>query len=128
MRNLRVILPTGHTLRATGYEDASKIILMGDSAGKTRILNAEFTAPDEAYNAVRYSWDTVTSPDGSYEIKATKGADAESITVRTDNTAPVITTNLQEISYKGIHTINAEEKKQLCLPLSRKTHTCLPIF
>ena len=126
LKNLRLLLPNGQTLRASEckgenidyktngslspdkYQDPDKIINMGDSSGTIEILNATFKVDDDAYTAIRYNWNTKDSADGSHNILATSGDKiTTSAQVVVDNTAPEITTNMEDKEYKGEFTIEA---------------------
>ena len=106
VKNIRLVLPDGRTLRAKGYENPETIINMGDSAGKTEILHAEFTAPDASYQAIRYDVDTKKLTDGAHIFTAAEGTEERSLTVQVDNTPAVITSNIAmgEVC-KGTYTI-----------------------
>lgn len=98
VRNIRLILPNGYTLRAEGFEDPNKIILMGDSAGKIEILEAKFTLTDEMYNAIGTLIDTTELEDGTYELSSGKKDSAEltKINLHVDNNGPEININIED--------------------------------
>ncbi|WHH58662.1 S-layer homology domain-containing protein [Petroclostridium sp. X23] len=107
IRNLRLILPDGQELRPEGYEDADAIIQMGDSSGKNDYIDCKFTLPENAFKTVRYRWDTTDVSDGQHVISADDGTNSVQSIVTVDNTAPVISTNIEEKEYKGVFTITA---------------------
>lgn len=109
VRNLRLILPDGRTLRPTGYEDAAENIAMGDSTGKHDLLDAVFTVPEDAYTARAVAWDTTGVTDGEHLLTGTDDAgNTVERTVVVDNTAPVITSGLEDgATYQGEFTIDA---------------------
>jgi hypothetical protein len=107
VKNIRLILPDGRELRCTGYEDPNKLINMGDSAGKSEVLDCNFNVPDDAYKAVEYQWDTTKVSDGNYSISAVDGSNSAAASIKVDNTAPEITTNMISKQYKGDFSIEA---------------------
>ncbi|WP_304272172.1 metallophosphoesterase, partial [Pseudoglutamicibacter cumminsii] len=110
VRNVRLVLPDGRTLRAPGWDDPAKIIQMGDSSGKVEVLEALFTIPEDAYNAQAAQWDSTTVEDGEHTVCGTD-ANGERVerTVKVDNTAPAITTSVKDGEEKrGAFTIDFE--------------------
>lgn len=106
VKNIRLVLPDGRTLRAEGYENPETIINMGDSAGKIEILHAKFTAPDAAYQAIRYDVDTNTLADGEHVFTAKAGGEERRLTVHVDNTPAEIISNITDGEVcKGTYTI-----------------------
>lgn len=106
VKNIRLLLPDGRTLRAEGYENPETIINMGDSAGKIEILHAKFTAPDVSYQAIRYDVDTNKLEDGEHVFIAKAGAEERKLTVKVDNTPAEIISNITEGEVcKGTYTI-----------------------
>lgn len=106
VKNIRLVLPDGRTLRAKGYENPETIINMGDSAGKIEILHAKFTAPDAAYQAIRYDVDTNTLADGEHVFTAKAGEEERRLTVHVDNTPAEIISNITDGEVcKGTYTI-----------------------
>ncbi|WP_216554826.1 immunoglobulin-like domain-containing protein [Roseburia sp. MSJ-14] len=106
VKNIRLVLPDGRTLRAKGYENPETIINMGDSAGKIEILHAKFTAPDAAYQAIRYDVDTNTLADGEHVFTAKDGGEERRLTVHVDNTPAEIISNITDGEVcKGTYTI-----------------------
>lgn len=69
-----------------------KEINMGDGTSKVEILYATFELDDQNFNALRYDLDTTTLKDGIHSV--TSGS--KTITFVSDNTAPVIETNINE--------------------------------
>lgn len=114
VKNVRLILPDGRVLRCSGYTEPEKVIDMGDSTGKLEILDCNFTIPDDAYKALNYQWDTTTLKDGAgYNITANADKNTASADVKIDNTAPAITTNMQEKEYKGNFSIEASAADEI---------------
>ncbi|WP_314104320.1 lamin tail domain-containing protein, partial [uncultured Frigoribacterium sp.] len=104
VQNLRLVLPDGRTLRPAGYDDPSRVLQMGDSAGKLDFFDAVFTVPDDAFGALSHQWDTTAVGDGPHVVAARGAGGAESIsrTVLVDNTAPAITTDVEQgAEYRG---------------------------
>lgn len=108
VKNIRLVLPDGTTLRPAGYDDPEQNINMGDSSGKVEILNAVFNLDDSLFPAVRYAVDTTTLSDGTHELVAAQGDQQQTVSFVVDNTAPDITTNMAETLYKGNFTIEAQ--------------------
>ncbi|CAN5404247.1 lamin tail domain-containing protein [soil metagenome] len=108
IKNLRLVLPDGRVLRPAGYEDPDRVLAMGDSAGKNDFVDAPFTLPDDAYTSLANTWDTTAAADGAHVIAAISGADEVSRTVVVDNTAPSLTTDLEDgRHYRGDFVIDA---------------------
>lgn len=117
--NIRLILPDGTTLRGTakGYDlnndsmdvdissNTSKWLSMGDSGGTYEMLECTFEIPEDKYNAKQYIFDTTAVSDGEHLIEASCEGNSKSLKVQVDNTAPEITTNIEEKQYKGEFTI-----------------------
>jgi hypothetical protein len=102
IQNLRLVLPDGRALRPAGYDDPTRVLQMGDSAGKFDFYDAVFTIPDDAFGSVAHQWDTTTVADGAHVIGASAGELRVERTVNVDNTAPEVTTNmLAETEYRG---------------------------
>lgn len=96
IRNLRLILPDGRTLRPAGHEDGTRWIPMGDSAGKNDAVHASFSLPEDAFSATAFDWDTTAVADGAHTISAQAAETTVTRTVIVDNTGPVITTSLED--------------------------------
>ncbi|HEX7352603.1 lamin tail domain-containing protein [Brachybacterium sp.] len=110
IRDLRLVLPDGRTLRPAGHEDPAEIIAMGDSAGKHDLLDAVFTLPEDAFTAQSITWDTTAVEDGEHLLTGTdeSGHSIERIVV-VDNTAPVITSGIEDgITYQGEFALGAD--------------------
>nr|WP_275436359.1 lamin tail domain-containing protein [Helcobacillus sp. ACRRO] len=97
VRNVRLILPDGRTLRAPGWDNPDTIIQMGDSAGKVDILNAKFDIPSDVFTARSADWDTTTVADGEHTVCGI-GPDGSRVerTVIVDNTGPEITSPIAD--------------------------------
>src|SRR5690606_25362278 len=107
IRGLRMILPDGRTLTPHGYDDPTRVLQMGDSAGKNDFFDARFAVPEDAFAAVTAEWDTTTREDGAATVtaRAAVGEDESasvSRTVQVDNTGPQVTTEIVDGSaYQG---------------------------
>ncbi|MET0304199.1 MAG: lamin tail domain-containing protein [Microbacteriaceae bacterium] len=112
---LRLVLPDGRTLTPQGYDDPTRILDMGDSAGKLDFYDARFTLPDDAFTALMHPWDTTAVADGTHVVSAIEagaaGADDEraDAAVEVDNTAPSITSTVVDgTPVKGEVVIDAQ--------------------
>lgn len=110
IRNVRLILADGTELRDPQYEDPSLVLDMGDSGRFLPIVYFNFTIPENKWNASSYRWNTASMPDGAHQVKVKNHNGLEhSVNVTTDNSGPVITTNMAEgQTYKGEFTIEAQ--------------------
>lgn len=109
VKNIRLILPDGKTLRAAGFEEPAKVISMGDSSGKIEILNAVFTVDDSSFNSLAYDFDTKSTEDGEHTVTAELNGETKTVKVNVDNTAPQVDCNIEDgKTYKGRFTISAD--------------------
>jgi hypothetical protein len=109
IKNVRLVLPDGRTLVPAGYDDPSRILNMGDSAGKLDFYDAVFTVPGDAFTAVGHAWDTTTTADGQHVVRAAAGDASVARSVLVDNTAPAITTDVEEGKrYQGEFSLDAD--------------------
>lgn len=120
LKNIRLVLPDGVTLRPVSYksvagigaiehtednwkpgvEDATEVngitseteINMGDGTSKTEILYVTFNAEATSLDALRYVLDTTTLSDGAHTVTSGQA----NATFIVDNTAPVITSTIEE--------------------------------
>ncbi|WP_229054336.1 lamin tail domain-containing protein [Aeromicrobium sp. Leaf350] len=93
---MRLILPDGRTLRPAGYDDPTRLVQMGDSAGKNDFYASVFDLGDDAFTAAAHDWDTTVVADGPHQVLATEGADSASAEVLVDNTAPTVTPSVED--------------------------------
>jgi hypothetical protein len=112
IKNLRLVLPDGRTIRPTGYTDPDAVLKMGDSAGTLDFYDAHFTIPSDAFSAISTTWDTTEASDGAHTITATASSDGHndvlSRTVIVDNTAPSVAATVSNgTEYRGPFTIDA---------------------
>lgn len=104
MKNPKLILADGTAIFDKRFTEKDVIYNVGDSSATALpTYTFEFDIPEQYFSAMKYEWDTTTLADGEYEIS--DGADY--ITVKVDNTAPIITPTIEEKSYKGPFTIDA---------------------
>ncbi|GAA1743823.1 lamin tail domain-containing protein [Aeromicrobium alkaliterrae] len=96
MSGMRLVLPDGRTLRPAGYDDPTRLIQMGDSAGKNDFYASVFDLGDDAFTAVAHDWDTTTVADGPHQVVATEGEDRAEAQVLVDNTAPAVTPSVED--------------------------------
>lgn len=116
IKNIRLVLPDGNTLRPAGYDNPEEVIKMGDSAGKIEILNAIFTPSEDSFNALRYNLDTTKIADGEHTLTGnlTSSNESEAVKFIVDNTAPEITTNIKDGEiYKGTNSITVDTYDKL---------------
>jgi LPXTG-motif cell wall-anchored protein len=108
VRNLRLILPDGRTLRpAEGY-NPDVYLPVGDSGSSKDYYQATFTVPDDAFTALAGPWDTTKVADGEHNVTATSPEGTAVADVTVDNTAPVISTEMEARLYQGEFTIDAD--------------------
>ena len=128
VRNIRLILPDGTTLRAESYVaelgkdvaekndktyqknyGVAENIKMGDSKNTVEILHVNFKPEDAAYNGIAYNLDTTKLPDGKVTISGSTGEQSQTVTVRVDNTAPAVQSNIENgQQYKGGNEIRVD--------------------
>ncbi|WP_185975738.1 metallophosphoesterase [Tessaracoccus rhinocerotis] len=108
VRNLRLVLPDGRTLRDAGFVDPATSLRMGDSAGKYEFYEATYAVPADAFSGLGHTWDTTAVADGPHHVLATRGADSATADVVVDNTAPSITASIADGStQKGEFVLDA---------------------
>lgn len=108
LRNVRLVLADGTILIDPTHGDPNQVYDMGDD-GTDRILeNFIFTVTDELASSQSYLWDTTTISDGEHVITVADSDEELQTTVLVDNTAPMITTTVEEgKEYKGAIEIDA---------------------
>jgi Calcineurin-like phosphoesterase/Lamin Tail Domain/LPXTG cell wall anchor motif len=109
IRNARLVLPDGTVLVDPAHSDPAKVYDMGDDGTYRPFEDFKFMI-DEAYTPSKtYKWDTTTVSDGQHVVKALDSDEDVSKTIVVDNTAPDITTNIEEgKEYKGAFTIDVD--------------------
>ena len=82
---------------------------MGDSKNTVEILHVNFKPEDAAYNGIAYNLDTTKLPDGKVTISGSTGEQSQTVTVRVDNTAPAVQSNIENgQQYKGGNEIRVD--------------------
>ena len=129
MMNPRLALPDGRVLTPSSCQAEGEVkplrdvVCPQDAAERINLTDndlvvfyATFTIPQDAFNSVAHTWDSTTVADGEHLITAASAADpasgaparAASRTILVDNTAPVITSDIEEAKqYRGPFTIDA---------------------
>ncbi|SFE19628.1 Fibronectin type III domain-containing protein [Paenibacillus catalpae] len=109
VRNVRLVFADGTEIFDERYKNRDTVIPMGDSAGKNPVVDFNFNISDELLASKAYALDTTKLSDGEHTIKVSHSEFGEKAAViKVDNTAPVITTSLQEgKEYRGPFTITA---------------------
>ncbi len=116
LRNIRMVLPNGRTLYAESYQakmglgavehdgldgepmvdvdvtSQEQQLNMGDGTSKYEILYVTFRLEETDFDAVRFQYDTALLEDGTHTVS--NGTDTISVIV--DNTAPEITSNIED--------------------------------
>lgn len=105
VKNLRLVLPDGRTLRSTEWADADQVIQMGDSTGKHDYIEGTFTLDDDDFSGVGFTWNTATVADGMHTITARSGDETLTRKVLVDNTAPTVSPSVTSDaeSEHGLH-------------------------
>lgn len=132
LKNVRMIMPDGETLYPVSYgakiglgsvehdnldneptkdvtsevTSQDKQLKMGDSTGKYEILYVTFQVPQKEFSAIRYLWNTKDATDGTHTISN----GSKEISVQVDNTAPEISTNIEDGKLYHKETITADAK------------------
>lgn len=131
LKNIRLILPDGTSLRGryTGVKGLGAVehtadnwhpdqpetldsyspqteIQMGDGTSKIEILYVTFDIPEASFDSLRYDLDTTKLSDGVHTLQTGQS----SIQLVVDNTAPEITTNMEDHAQYRKHTIEANAK------------------
>jgi Calcineurin-like phosphoesterase/Lamin Tail Domain len=113
IRNARLVLPDGTVIVDPAHSDPAKSYDMGDDGTYRPFEDFTFTIEEEFAPSKTYKWDTTAFADGEHTIQA-KDADEEvTSTIFVDNTAPEISTNMEEKDYKGPFTINVEAEDEI---------------
>lgn len=133
IQNIRMVLPNGKTVTPVSYQTKKGLgavehenmdavekvditiasqetpISMGDGTSKNEILYVTFALEDNDFEAVRYLWDTTQVQDGTYEISNGE----EAVRVIVDNTAPEISSNMENGATYHNGTIEVTAKDAL---------------
>ncbi|WP_413303471.1 lamin tail domain-containing protein [Bacillus sp. 1P10SD] len=114
IRNARLVLSDGTILRDPAKSDPNKTYDMGDDGTYRPFEDFTFTLTQGNAPSITYKWDTRKVSDGEHVIKVQDMDEEVSASVLVDNTAPVITTNLEEgKEYKGAFKITAEATDEI---------------
>ncbi|RAK19887.1 S-layer family protein [Anoxybacillus vitaminiphilus] len=114
IKNARLVLKDGTVLYDSNYADPEKEISVGDGVSSQETVDFTFTIPDEKFNAKAYVWDTTKAAEGTHIIQAADGQNKVMANVKVDNSAPMITSSVEEgKEYKGEFTIDAETKDEI---------------
>ncbi|MBP3039570.1 lamin tail domain-containing protein [Bacillaceae bacterium Marseille-Q3522] len=106
LRNVRLVLMDGTILRDPDFSDTDTVMGMND---KHPFEDFQFTITDELAHSKTYNWDTTTVVDGEHTITVSDMDEEKNVKVSVDNTAPVVTTNLEEgKEYKGAFEIQVD--------------------
>lgn len=91
-------LPNGHKIAPSNGIDPNKDYEMGNMGGKDGLdtLDISFTVPAGQLTGMAYQWNTRETWDGAHTLKFYTTEAIEEVPVRVDNTAPVLSLNLQE--------------------------------
>ena len=133
IRNIRLVLPNGRTLTPESYQakkglgavehanmdDVEKMdlniptqstnISMGDGTSKYEIVYANFKLGTSDFEAIRYMWDTTQAADGTHSL----ANETTTISLLVDNTAPKITTNIEDQAVYKKETIRVNATDEL---------------
>ncbi|CAM3298279.1 S-layer-like y domain-containing protein [Paenibacillus lupini] len=109
VRNVRLVFADGTEIFDERYKNRDTVIPMGDSAGKNPVVDFNFNISDELLASKAYALDTTKLSDGEHTVKVSHSVAGEKTAiVKVDNTAPVITSSLDEgKEYRGPFTIDA---------------------
>ncbi|MBP3963430.1 S-layer homology domain-containing protein [Paenibacillus lignilyticus] len=109
VRNVRLVFADGTEIFDERYKNRDTVIPMGDSAGKFPVMDFNFVITDALLASKAYALDTTKLPDGEHAITVGHSQLGEkTVTVKVDNTAPTITTSMEEGKlYRGPFTIHA---------------------
>ncbi len=108
LRNVRLVLADGTILIDPTHGDPNQVYDMGDDGTDRISEDFIFTVKDELASSQSYLWDTTTISDGEHLITVADSDEELQTTVLVDNTAPTITTTIEEgKEYKGAFEIDA---------------------
>ncbi|KYG29627.1 metallophosphoesterase [Alkalihalobacillus trypoxylicola] len=111
VKNVRLVLSDGTVLRDPVFSDPQELIDLGDDGTYRPFEDFTFTISEEFLGAQGYTFDTTLLEDGPHIIEAenTQSNEKTEVTILTDNTAPTISTSIEEgREYKGAFTIHVE--------------------
>ncbi|WP_338751750.1 S-layer homology domain-containing protein [Bacillus sp. FJAT-52991] len=114
VKNVRLVLKDGTVIYDPAYSNPDKEISVGDGASAKPVVDFSFKVPDDKFIAKAYQWDTTKAKDGTHSVEAINGTEKSKANVIVDNSAPVLTSTVQEGElYKGPFTINVEAEDEL---------------
>ncbi|WP_284035553.1 lamin tail domain-containing protein [Neobacillus sp. 114] len=109
IRNVRLVLADGTILRDPVKNNPTKIYDMGDDGTYRPFEDFTFTITADQASSKSYKWDTTKIADGEHIVKVQDSDGEVTASVKVDNTAPVLSTNLEDgKDYKGKFTIEAD--------------------
>lgn len=119
--NPRLALPDGRVLLPSSCEAVGEVKPLrtvdcpSDSAERINLTDndlvyylATFTIPEDAFNSTAKVWDSMAVADGPHQVTASAGSESVTRTVLVDNTAPVVSSTIEENEqYRGDFVIDA---------------------
>ncbi|MCM3766380.1 lamin tail domain-containing protein [Neobacillus niacini] len=109
IRNVRLVLADGTILRDPVKNNPTKVYDMGDDGTYRPFEHFTFTITADQASSKSYKWDTTKIADGDHIVKVQDADEEASASVKVDNTAPVLSTSLEDgKEYKGKFTIEAD--------------------
>ena len=91
-------MPARHPTPGSGFSDANLVYFL-----------ATFEVPDDAFDSVLHQWDTSAVADGEHTVGATAGAQSATRTLVVDNSAPEITSSVQDgARMRGVFDVDAQ--------------------
>lgn len=109
IRNVRLVLADGTILRDPVKNNLTKVYDMGDDGTYRPFEDFTFTITSDQAPSKSYKWDTTKAADGEHVVKVQDSVEEVTVSVNVDNTAPVITTNLEDgKEYKGKFDIQVD--------------------
>ncbi|ETI68492.1 metallophosphoesterase, partial [Neobacillus vireti LMG 21834] len=109
IRNVRLVLADGTILRDPMKNNPTKVYDMGDDGTYRPFEDFKFTITSDQAPSKSYKWDTTKAAEGKHVVKVQDSDEEVTVSVNVDNTAPVITTNLEDgKEYKGKFDIQVD--------------------
>lgn len=109
VKNVRLVFDDGTIIYDVNHSDPTKVIKMGDSAGKNPFVDFNFVIPDSQLASKAYVWNTALMSDGVHQISVSNnivGTITSNVTV--DNTAPVVIPSIEDGKmYRGPFNLDA---------------------
>ncbi len=105
IRNVRLVLEDGTIIYDPNYSDTEEELVVGNGTSATKVYDFGFDIPEEFFRSKAYELDTTQLEDGTYTVSS----GTETVEVTIDNTAPTVTSTIEDgKEYKGKFTIAAE--------------------